>query len=284
MRRLEERVAVVTGAASGIGRALAMRLSREGCDLAIVDIDGDGLAETEEMIAGAGANRISKYLVDVSKRDEMEALADAVVHDHGQVHMVVNNAGVALNDTVEGATFEDLEWIVGINLWGVVYGTKYFLPFLRQVDEGHIVNISSVLGFVSQPTLAAYSMTKYGISGFTEALRQELADTHIGVTCVYPGSVRTHFARNARINQIPGGAPPRGLAEKLDRKALSSADAVARRIIAAIRKKMVRVLIGREALFSDIARRIFPVNYNQIGKMIMTPKRIPKLIIKRFLK
>ncbi|HEX4902885.1 MAG TPA: SDR family oxidoreductase, partial [Acidimicrobiales bacterium] len=173
MEQLHGRVAAITGAGSGIGRALAVELARHGTHLALSDVDEVGLAETVTLAEGLGV-KVTSARVDVADRAAVHAWADQVVADHGQVHLIFNNAGVALGATVEGVSYEDLEWLMGINFWGVVHGTKAFLPHLRAAGTGHVVNISSVFGLLGIPSQSAYNAAKFAVRGFTDALRMEL--------------------------------------------------------------------------------------------------------------
>ncbi len=196
MNRFEGRVAAITGAGSGIGRALAKDLARRGAHLALSDIDETGLAETVAMCEGRGV-KVTSQLLDVSDRAAMEAWAEAVVADHGKVNFIFNNAGVALGATVEGESYEDFEWLMNINFWGVVYGTKAFLPHLKAAGDGHIINLSSVFGLISIPSQSAYNSAKFAVRGFTDSLRMELEIDPCGVssTTVHPGGIKTNIAR-----------------------------------------------------------------------------------------
>ncbi|MGH7805352.1 MAG: SDR family NAD(P)-dependent oxidoreductase, partial [Candidatus Binatia bacterium] len=195
MKSFADKVAAITGASSGIGRALAVELAKEKCALALSDVNEAGLAETAEL-ARAHGMKVTTARVDVSKREEVHAWADAVVREHGKVNLVVNNAGVALGATIEGVRYEDFEWIMGINFWGVVYGTKAFLPHLRASGDGHVVNVSSVFGLISMPTQGTYNAAKFAVRGVTEALREELAlsGAPVSATCVHPGGIKTNIA------------------------------------------------------------------------------------------
>jgi NAD(P)-dependent dehydrogenase (short-subunit alcohol dehydrogenase family) len=266
MKDLRGKVAVVTGAASGIGRALALELAREGCPLAISDVEVEGLEETRARVAAAGAEVWSVRL-DVADRRAVHAHADEVVRHFGKVNVLVNNAGVALNVSVEEMTYEDLEWLIGINFWGVVYGTKAFLPHLKRSGEGHIVNVSSVFGLVGVPGQSAYNAAKFAIRGFTESLRQELdiEGCNVSATCVHPGGIRTNIARNARMragNVV--GLDRTALMAQFDRTARTSAEQAARAIIAAVRKDARRVLIGPDAWLIDRMQRCLPSAYQNI--------------------
>ena len=199
MKSLKGKVAVITGAGSGIGQATAEALAKQGCELAISDINERGLAETRARCESHGV-RVSSARVDVADRAAMYAWADNVVADHGRVNIVINNAGVALGATIEDMSYEDQEWLMGINFWGVVYGTKAFLPHIKKTGDGHVVNISSVFGLIAVPTQSAYNAAKFAVRGFTECLREEMdmEDCGIGVTCVHPGGIKTNIARASR--------------------------------------------------------------------------------------
>ena len=252
------RVAAITGAASGIGRALAVELSRRGAHLALADVDEPGLASTVTMCEGSGV-KVTAHQVDVADRAAVFAWADQVVADHGQANLVVNNAGVALGATVEGMSFEDFEWLMGINFWGVVHGTKAFLPHLTASGEGHIVNISSVFGLFSVPAQSAYNASKFAVRGFTDALRMELEIERSPVSCttVHPGGIRTNIARNARVDDSAvvmagGDLDP----DRFDRIAMTSPDRAARRILAAVLADKRRLLIGPDAVLLDLFSRL----------------------------
>ncbi|HEX5097492.1 MAG TPA: SDR family oxidoreductase, partial [Acidimicrobiia bacterium] len=186
--RFAGRVAAITGAGSGIGRALAEDLARRGAHLALCDVDEAGLAATVTRCEGVGV-KVTSQRVDVADRAAVEAWADQVVADHGRVNFIFNNAGVGLGATVANMTYDDFEWLMNINFWGVVHGTQAFLPHLKSSGDGHVVNISSIFGLVSVPTQSAYNAAKFGVRGFTDALRIELETDPCGVssTTVHPG-------------------------------------------------------------------------------------------------
>lgn len=262
------RVAAVTGAASGIGRALAGELARRGAHLALADIDETGLAETAGLVAGTGV-KVSTRRLDVADRDAVFAWADEVVAEHGQVNLVVNNAGVAVAATVEALPLEDLQWIMGINFWGVVHGTQAFLPKLKASGAGHVVNLSSVFGLISVPTQAAYNASKFAVRGFTDALRMELEIEKACVSCttVHPGGVKTNIARNARVDDSVGalsGADPDDAARQFDRALRTSPDTAARVILDAVLRNRRRVLVGRDADVIDLLARL-PAGVYQRG-------------------
>ena len=207
MKDFNGKVAAITGAASGIGRALALELAGRGAELALSDIDVDGLAETQAQVAKrAPSAKVTTTRLDVADRDAVFAWAGQVVADHGKVNVIVNNAGVALGATVEQMKITDFEWLMGINFWGVVHGTQAFLPHLKATGDGHVVNVSSVFGLIGIPSQSAYNAAKFGVRGFTEALRMELdiAGEGVSATCVHPGGIKTNIAKNARMHLDEG--------------------------------------------------------------------------------
>ena len=263
MRRLRDKVAAITGAGSGIGRALAVQLAQRGCVLAISDVDSDGLDETKAMVTATGA-ACSTHIVDVADREAVEAFAAAVVKEHGAVHLVVNNAGVTLVERAEDLNYDDFDWIMNINFWGVVYGTKAFLPHLLQADEGHIVNISSLFGLVAMPLQSAYNASKFAVRGFTEALKIELTGTSVGVSCVHPGGIKTSIGENSRIGVDAISVPRDELIAEFEKAARTSPQQAAAVIIRGIEKNQRRVLVGRDAKFVDLVARLFPGSYEKI--------------------
>lgn len=247
MKSLDDKVVVVTGAGSGIGRALALDLARRGSRLALSDIDEAGLATTVEQVRALGVREVSGDPLDVADRGAFAAYADTVIARHGRANVVVNNAGVALAGDFEELTYEDLDWIVGINFWGVVHGTKEFLPHLIASGEGHVVNISSLFGLVSMPGQSAYNATKYAVRGMTEALREEMliAGHPVGVTAVHPGGIKTAIARNARVSASEDKvATARLFDEKL---AKMTPERAAEIIVKGVLSNKARVLVGLDA-------------------------------------
>lgn len=267
MKTIRGRVAVVTGAGSGIGRALALAFAREGAHLALSDINAVGLDETRAAAESLGAE-VFHQAFDVADRQAFHTFRDDVLtHFDGQTHIVVNNAGVSLRATVEDMDYDDFEWLMNINFWGVVTGTKAFLPTLRAMDEGHIVNISSVFGIVGVPTQAAYCASKFAVRGFTESLRQELMaeGSSIGVSSVHPGGIKTDIVRNGRIRPMSRFDDTRDVVEQFDRHlAQTSADEAAQVILRGIQKNQARVLIGNDALAIDVAQRALPALYQSL--------------------
>lgn len=259
------RVAAVTGAGSGIGRALAVELARRGTHVAVCDVDDAGLAETVALCEGHGVKVTSAH-VDVADRDAVFAWADAVVAEHGAVHLVVNNAGVALGAPAGSMSAEDLRWLMDINFWGVVNGTQAFLPHLEASASGapagacHIVNVSSVFGLVPIPTQSAYNASKYAVRGYTEALRMELelAGSPVSATVVHPGGIRTNIVRNARVaedlSDVAGTEDER--AGQFDRIARTTPEQAARVILGAVDRNERRVLVGPDARVFDLLSRL----------------------------
>lgn len=267
MKNLNGRVAAITGAGSGIGRALALQLANEGCNVAISDISEAGLKETIELLSAQGANFIADPL-DVADREAVYAWADKVQGHFGQVNLVFNNAGVALGATAEDATYEDMEWLMNINFWGVVYGTKAFLPMLKQAGEGHIVNISSVFGLIGVPTQSAYNAAKFAVRGYTESLRQELEieGGAVSCSCVHPGGIKTNIAKSARmgdVSKITGSSAEKATRdfEKGFRTTPEDAAAV---IIKGVKNNQRRILIGSDAHAIDTVQRLLPTSYQRL--------------------
>lgn len=254
MKTLTDKVAVVTGAANGIGRAIAEGLGRAGCRLALVDIDQPGLVAVQESLARDGVH-LTIHRGDVSDRVRMSHLVGEVLDAHGAVHLLVNNAGVMVEGLFGDTSMEEWEWVVGTNLWGTVHCCHYFLPHLARADEAHIVIVSGLYGLVGVPGWSAYCATQFALRGLAESLREELRGTNIGLTVVHPSAVNTSFGVSAR------GHDPELLARVqnyLRRDALSPA-LVAERTLAGVRAGRARVLVGNDAWLSDIVARALPV-------------------------
>ena len=257
MKNLKNKVAAITGAGSGIGRMLALGLAAESCHLAISDVNAAGLKETEKLI-GKGV-KVSTHIVDVSRQDQVIRFAKEAVERHGGIDIIINNAGVALGDFLETVPIEDFEWLMGINFWGVVYGTMAFLPYLRKRPEGHIVNISSINGIVSNPNNGPYSASKYAVRGYTETLIQEMKGTSIGVSCVHPGGIKTNIAKNTKVNKTYYSISSKQAAELYDKEVFrTTAEQAARVIINGIKRNQQRVMIGYDAKILDLFMRLFP--------------------------
>ena len=263
MKTFDQRVVVITGAASGIGRALAVQLAARGASLALADMNREGLEETRALVDKVGA-RCTLQCLDVADREAFEAFASQVIADHGEVNVVINNAGVTLVDSVEHQSYEDFEWLMNINFWGVVHGTRAFLPHLQQVADAHIVNISSVFGLIAVPMQSAYNASKFAVRGFTEALKMELAGSHIRVSCVHPGGIKTSIARSARMNQETTGVSREEMGAGFDAKASTTADQAAAIIIRGMLKNKRRILVGTDARVVSLAARLFPGSYEKL--------------------
>jgi short-subunit dehydrogenase len=257
---LRDGVAVVTGAAKGIGAALAMRLGSRGCHLALADRDREALAGVAAAARNTGV-AVSEHAADVANPAAAEALRQAVLAEHGRATVLINNAGVALLGRFDEVSLADMEWLFAINFWGTVRMCKAFLPVLRQQPAAQIVNLSSIFGIVAPAGQTAYAASKFAVRGFSEALRHELEDTGIGVSVVHPGYVRTGIARNARV---AAAMDPQEAAERIanfDRMTGNSPEAAAARILEGIERRQKRILIGRDARRLDWVQRMLPVSY-----------------------
>jgi len=267
MKNFSGRVAAITGAGSGIGRALAHELARQGAHLALSDIDDAGLAETVGQCEGFGVKITSQHL-DVAIRNDVYAWADRVVADHGKVNLIINNAGVALGATVEAMAYEDFEWLMNINFWGVVYGTKAFLPHLKESGEGHIVNLSSVFGLISVPSQSAYNAAKFAVRGFTDTLRMELEieGADVSATTVHPGGIKTNIARNARMDASVSGiaGDPDKAVRDFERAFITTPEKAASQILSAVQCNRRRALIGPDAKVIDLVSRMPAVLYQTV--------------------
>jgi NADP-dependent 3-hydroxy acid dehydrogenase YdfG len=263
MSSFEGKVAVITGAGSGIGRALALDLAARGAKLALSDIDADGLAETVRAVEAFGAE-VKADRLNVAEREEVLAYADDVVAHFGTVHQVYNNAGIAHNGNVEDSDFKDIERIMDVDFWGVVNGTKAFLPHVIASGDGHIVNISSLFGLIAVPGQSAYNAAKFAVRGFTEALRQEMlvAGHPVKVTCVHPGGIKTAVARNATVCDDEDAQT---FAEFFDKYlALHSPEMAAATIVDGVSNGRARVVIGWEAKALDMLSRLTGSGYQRV--------------------
>lgn len=279
MKRLDGRIVAVTGAGSGIGRALAAEFASRGSDVALCDVDENGLRETTGAVERRG-RRATAHVVDVADRIEVQQWAEKVVADHGAVHVIVNNAGVALGADVETMSYEDLEWLMGVNFWGVVHGTKAFLPHLRAAGSGHIVNVSSVFGLMGIPSQSAYNAAKFAVRGFTEALRIELDRDGGSVSCttVHPGGIKTNIARNGRFDDATVerfGRDPDKLISAADRLFMTTPEKAARIIVDGVQRNRRRVFIGPDAQVFKAMSHLPPGVYqNVIGGLLSLGKRL----------
>ncbi len=251
--------AVITGAASGIGAALAADLAARGCNLALADVNATGLHAVAARFRAPGVT-VSEHTLDVADKEAVAALPDAVLKEHGGVTVLVNNAGVALGGTFEQVPPEDFEWMFGINFWGVVYMTRAFLPVLRRAETAQLVNLSSLFGIVAPAGQVPYAASKFAVRGFSEALRHELEGSSVGVTVVHPGGVRTSVDASARRTGV--SEAERQQQRYISTKLLQLApEAAAAQIVQGILRRKKRVLVGRDAKQVALIQRLFPVGY-----------------------
>jgi NAD(P)-dependent dehydrogenase (short-subunit alcohol dehydrogenase family) len=258
VKDFKNKVAVITGAGSGMGRELALQLAAAGAKVVLNDWREDTLGETIQMIESQGGIAEGKAF-SVADRQEVYSFAQESVNRFGGVDIVINNAGISLlQQKIESTSYELFEKVININMWGVIYGSKAFLPFLRERPEAALVNVSSIFGIAAYPDQGAYVTAKFAVRGFTEVLRQELAKTSVAVTCVHPGGIRTNIVRNIETTQQ---ARLEKFSDVFDRMAKTSAEDAAKRIIRGIQRKEKRVLIGNDAIFMDRISRLMPSTY-----------------------
>ena len=255
-----ESVAVITGAGSGMGRCLAQQLAAQGASLALSDVNEKGLAETRALL-GSPAGKISLHLVDVANQAQVQEFAAAVEQQHERANLLFNNAGVALLGNFEEISLENFRWLMDVNFWGVIYGTAYFLPMLKREKRAHIVNTSSLLGFVGAIGQSAYCASKFAVRGFTESLQHELQDTNVCVTCVHPGFVRTSIAKYAKRGDRARESLYDESMARFQRIARTDPDVAAAKILEGVEKRKPRVLIGVDSYFVDIWQRLRPSGY-----------------------
>jgi short-subunit dehydrogenase len=261
MKSFKNKVAAITGAASGMGRTLAVELARRGCHLAISDVNETELVKTAELASAHGV-RVTLTKLDVANRDAVYAWADQVVRDHGQVNLIFNNAGVALTAPVEHVKISDFEWIMGINFWGVVYGTQAFLPHLKASGDGHVINTSSLFGLMAVPTQGTYNSTKFAVRGYTEALRMELEleGAPVSATCVHPGGIATNIAMAGKVDPVMEkltGASVEAQKRRANKMiSTTTPESAALQILSAVERNARRVLVGPDAKFLDKVVRL----------------------------
>ncbi len=264
-RGFNGKVAAITGAASGIGRSLALALARQGCELALSDVDERGLAETVSRIEGVA---VTSRRLDVCEPDELRAWADEVVREHGRVNLIFNNAGISYAATVRGAEDADFQRVIDIDFWGVVHGTRAFLPHLEASRDGHVVNISSVFGLIAFPGQAAYNSAKFAVRGFTEALRIELEMTGspVSATCIHPGGIKTNIARASKVHPSLAtlGVDVERAGRDFERSFRLTPDEAAAIILRGVEKNARRVLVGADARLIDAIQRLVPGRYHAL--------------------
>jgi short-subunit dehydrogenase len=264
MTAIRGAAAALTGAASGIGRALALELSARGCDLALADRDEAGLQAVAAEIAKAHSRKVSVHRVDVAEPGQIADFAQAAIAAHPGLNIVVNNAGVALLGQFNEIDQAQMDWLMNINFWGVVHATRAFLPHLSRQREAHIVNLSSIFGIIAPPGQTAYAAAKFAVRGFSESLRHELqiAKSPIKLSVVHPGGVATNIARNSRTGVgMTDNARRAQSIERFDAVAKTTPAAAALRIIQGIEKNQPRILIGNDARFMDLLQRLRPGTY-----------------------
>lgn len=279
MSKFNNCVAVITGAGSGIGRALALQLGSAGARLAISDINAENLNDTAEELKNNGIDVLKTGLItalDVADEAAVFAYADSVQDHFGEVNLVINNAGVALSGGPLWETpIEDFKWLMGINFNGVLHGTKAFLPHLRSAPWGHIVNISSLFGLIAVPEQNAYNASKFAVRGLTEALRQELEIDKSSVSCtsVHPGGIKTNIARSARVSEgniLSDPQAKKAATDNFDKIARTTAESAAQQILLAVLKDKKRLLIGGDARVLDKIQRLFPTAYGTVMQKLMS--------------
>jgi short-subunit dehydrogenase len=264
MTTIQGAAAAVTGAASGIGRALAIEFASRGADLALADRDEAGLREVAAEIARTSSRKVSLHRVDVGERNEIEEFAKAAISAHPGLNILINNAGVALLGQFHEIDQAQMEWLFDINFWGVVHSTRAFLAHLATRPQGHIVNISSIYGIVAPPGQTAYSSAKFAVRGFSESLRHELqaAESPVRLSVVHPGGVLTNIVRNMRMGSgITDNERRAQVIELFDQFARTTPKDAALRIIRGIEKNEPRILIGNDARFMDLLQRFRPATY-----------------------
>ena len=261
MSYFQGKVAVITGAASGIGKALALKLAEQGCNLALADRDMEGLIAVRTKIMEFDVKCIAEDF-DVSNKEAFISFAESVNSEFSSVDMLFNNAGVTLIDSVKDQSFEDFHWIMNINFWGVVYGSHAFLPFLQKSPQAHLVNVSSVFGLLSLPGQSAYNSSKFAVRGFTEALKMEMAGTNVSVHCVHPGGIKTNISNNAKVTSKSISKSQN--VENFNKLAKTTPEEAADVILQGVEKNKRRILIGKDAKLLDRIVRWFPATYEKL--------------------
>lgn len=268
MKNLKDKVVVITGVASGIGKSLAKAFAKENCHLALNDYDEKGLLQTVKELKAITNQKIITSVFDVAKRENFEAFAKMVEGEFGQVDVVINNAGVALGRvSVEDMEYEDIEWVMNINFWGMVYGTKSFLTLLKKQSESALVNISSVFGIAGIGHQSAYCSSKFAIRGFTESLRMEakMEFPHVTIHTVHPGGIQTNIARNSRwVESEISKEEHEMTSEKFEKMFITTADAAAAKILKCVKKKKSKILIGKDGRQLDWLVRLMPEGYTGV--------------------
>ena len=271
-KSFDGKLAVITGAGSGIGRALVINLASKGCRVAACDIQAEAVAETV-VLAGGRHDQIKAYTFDVANRDAFFRHAELIRADFGRpANLVVNNAGVGLGSSVREMRWDDFEWLMGINFWGVCYGTQAFLPQLIESGDGHVVNVSSIYGMISGPLTSAYNAAKFGVRGYTESLRIEMRAERlpVEVSCVHPGGIRTNIAKTSRLATNAGLAQA-DFSKWFERITLTSPSRAAEIIIDGIRRNRPRILVGPDAHVIDLVHRAIGIRYQWVAGALLNP-------------
>jgi NAD(P)-dependent dehydrogenase (short-subunit alcohol dehydrogenase family) len=272
MSYLNGGVAVVTGAGSGIGRALGQQLAAAGLALALADLDEAGLQQTLQSLRSNGA-LVTSHAVDVAEEAAVSAFAEDVARRHGRVSLIINCAGVSLHGDFDEVSLDDFRWLMNINFWGTVYGVKYFLPMLEREKRAHIVNISSVFGLIAPAGQVPYAASKFAVRGFTEALRHELDGTNVFVSCVHPGGIRTPIARHSRLGAGTPAPKREANIARFERLARTSPEKAAARILLGVERRERRILIGTDACQIDVLQRLRPASYwKSLARKLEDPK------------
>jgi short-subunit dehydrogenase len=276
MTQIRGAAALITGAANGIGRALAHEFVMRGCDIAVADRDEAGLKTLAGELDGIASRRVTQHVVDVADRGQMQALAAAVLADHPRLNIVVNNAGVALVGDFHEIDLDDMQWVMGVNFWGAVYGTHFLLPHLANQTEAHIVNIAALFGLIAPPGQASYSAAKFALRGFSEALRHELemAKSSVRLSIVYPGGVTTGIARSARAGaRIMNEAVHAEIVASFDKIPQMSPQMAAQHICDGIERNKTRIKFGLGSVLIDVLQRLMPASY---WKVMARGANLPK--------
>ncbi len=260
MSFLSDGMAVLTGAGSGIGRALAQQLAAAGSALALADVNEAGLTQTAQSLEKKPA-LVTTHVVDVADELAMRSFAEDVGKKHGRVTLLINNAGISLHGDFEEISLDDFRWLMNINFWGTVYGVTYFMPMLKREKRAQIVNLSSVFGIIAPPGQCAYAASKFAVRGFTEALRHELEGGNVGISCVHPGGIRTPIARRSRLGAGASASKREANIERFDRMARTPPEKAAERILRGVVRQEPRILIGSDAYQIDVVQRLRPATY-----------------------
>ena len=266
------KVAVITGAGSGIGRALAVSLAQQGCNLALADINTESLEQTQVILDSDlfdGSVQVTLHTVDVSQWSDVQALAESVKEQHGRVNLLINNAGVGLGSLFKDASLDDMRWVMDINYWGVVYGCKAFLPLIKKTGGSTIVNVSSAFGLVTVPMSTAYCSSKFAVRGFSDALRHEVGymGSDIKVACAFSSGIKTAIAQNSKVTlHTKSKTSVEQQKANMEAHFLTTPEQAATDILNGVRKGKSRIKVGKGSTLMDLASRLFPVNYIRFFK------------------